>query len=158
MTATIDQAIDRIRAFALSRHWRKSRLAAEAGLSDTTLRDFDNPVWNPTAATIRKLERIIPASFPDRHAPRRDRSSSTAPAGDQPIGLFKNAAAVESFLVARLVYALHPESIWIFGSRGRGTHRPDSDFDVLIVLPGSASDVAHDDVWAYEPIAGSGLP
>ncbi|MDB5358893.1 MAG: hypothetical protein JWO51_190 [Rhodospirillales bacterium] len=59
----IDQTIARIRSYAVFRGWRKSRLAAEAKMSDTTLRDFDEPDWNPTAETIRRLEAIIPADF-----------------------------------------------------------------------------------------------
>lgn len=30
---------------------------------------------------------------------------------------------------------LHPEEIWLFGSRARGTHGPDSDWDLLVVVP-----------------------
>jgi uncharacterized protein len=36
-------------------------------------------------------------------------------------------------VVARLVEALDPQAIWLFGSRARGDHRPDSDFDLLVV-------------------------
>ena len=59
----VDAAIARIRAFATSKGWRKSRLAAEAGMSDTTLRNFDDPCWSPTADTLRRLEAIIPVDF-----------------------------------------------------------------------------------------------
>jgi predicted nucleotidyltransferase len=34
-----------------------------------------------------------------------------------------------------LVDELAPEEIWLFGSRGRGTHGPESDWDVLVVVP-----------------------
>lgn len=40
--------------------------------------------------------------------------------------------AFRGFL-ARLRKALRPERIILFGSRARGDHRPDSDFDVLVV-------------------------
>lgn len=36
-------------------------------------------------------------------------------------------------LVQRLSGALDPHAIWLFGSRARGTARPDSDFDLLVV-------------------------
>jgi hypothetical protein len=36
-------------------------------------------------------------------------------------------------VVARLVEELDPQAIWLFGSRARGDHRPDSDFDLLVV-------------------------
>lgn len=35
----------------------------------------------------------------------------------------------------RLVEAFGPERIYLFGSRARGTARPDSDVDVLVVVP-----------------------
>lgn len=34
-----------------------------------------------------------------------------------------------------LLEALRPEEIWLFGSRARGTHGPDSDWDLLVVIP-----------------------
>jgi len=60
---SIDHSIRRIRAFAASRKWRKSRLAREAGMPDTTLRHFDRPDWSPTVKTIRRLEALIPSDF-----------------------------------------------------------------------------------------------
>jgi len=38
-------------------------------------------------------------------------------------------------LVNRLVDGFDPERILLFGSRARGTARPDSDVDVLVVMP-----------------------
>lgn len=64
---TIDHSIARIRAFAASRGWKKSRLAKEAKVNDTTLRSFHEPDWNPTAETLRQLESIIPADFEAPH-------------------------------------------------------------------------------------------
>lgn len=60
---TVDQTIRRIRAYAEFRKWKKSRLAVEAGMPDTTLRDFHKADWNPTAETLRRLEAIIPTDF-----------------------------------------------------------------------------------------------
>jgi len=37
-------------------------------------------------------------------------------------------------IVRRLVAALHPERIYLFGSRARGDHREDSDYDVLVLV------------------------
>lgn len=56
-------ALDRLRAYARQKGWKKSRFAKEAGLSDTVLRDFDKPDWNPTIDTVRRLEAIIPVDF-----------------------------------------------------------------------------------------------
>ena len=38
-------------------------------------------------------------------------------------------------ITRRIVEAAHPAAIWLFGSRARGTQRPDSDVDLLVVLP-----------------------
>jgi len=45
----------------------------------------------------------------------------------------------------RLVAELRPEEIWLFGSRARGTHGPQSDWDLLVVLP-DGGDVDPDEV------------
>ncbi|MBF0304468.1 MAG: nucleotidyltransferase domain-containing protein [Alphaproteobacteria bacterium] len=52
-----------------------------------------------------------------------------------PVGPFRNAAAALDFLVGRMVSAAHPQAIWLFGSRAAGTARPDSDFDLMAILP-----------------------
>lgn len=62
-SARLDTAIERIRAYARAQGWKKSRLAKEAGMSDTVLRGFDQPNWNPTVETLRRLETIIPDKF-----------------------------------------------------------------------------------------------
>jgi uncharacterized protein len=55
--------------------------------------------------------------------------------------------------VQRLVKALHPERIYLFGSRARGDARPDSDYDLLVVVreregPGLAMEQrAHQAIW-----------
>lgn len=54
--------------------------------------------------------------------------------------------------VNRLVDALHPRAIILFGSRARGTDRPDSDYDLLVV-----SDQLRDYDDVYRPVAGRGL-
>ena len=41
-------------------------------------------------------------------------------------------------VVQRLVDGLHPERIYLFGSRARGTHiSGQSDFDLLVIVPDS---------------------
>jgi predicted nucleotidyltransferase len=53
-------------------------------------------------------------------------------------------------VVQRLVDALHPLSIYLFGSRAEGRARPDSDFDLVVVLDDEApnSDADYDEVYA----------
>ena len=44
------------------------------------------------------------------------------------------AADVEADIVRRLVAALHPSALWLFGSRARRTAHKDSDFDVAVLI------------------------
>ena len=46
-------------------------------------------------------------------------------------------SAVLDEIVARLVQALEPQRVYLFGSRARGDGDRDSDFDLLIVVPSS---------------------
>jgi predicted nucleotidyltransferase len=41
-------------------------------------------------------------------------------------------------IVHRLVDAYRPERIYLFGSRARGEAGPDSDYDILVVIPDDA--------------------
>lgn len=41
-------------------------------------------------------------------------------------------------MIARIVDVLHPEQVWLFGSRARGEARPDSDWDFMAILPDGA--------------------
>lgn len=43
-------------------------------------------------------------------------------------------------LLSRIVESLRPEQVWLFGSRARGASRPESDWDLLVVLPDSATE------------------
>jgi uncharacterized protein len=41
-------------------------------------------------------------------------------------------------MIARIIEVLHPEQVWLFGSRARGEARSDSDWDFMAILPDSA--------------------
>ena len=72
------------------------------------------------------------------------------------LGPFRSIDAALTFLVGRLRAALRPEAIFLFGSRAAGTERPDSDFDLLVVLPDGETGPP-DYFAAYAPVAGCGL-
>lgn len=52
-----------------------------------------------------------------------------------PLGLFRSEEAALRFLSGTIMMACAPKEIWLFGSRARGTARPDSDVDLLVVMP-----------------------
>ena len=60
-------------------------------------------------------------------------------------------------MVDIIVEHVHPLKIILFGSRARGTHRPHSDVDLLVVLPEVTNDreaaVAIGSLLAYMPVA-----
>jgi len=47
-------------------------------------------------------------------------------------------------LLERLKKHVDPLQVWLFGSRARGTHRPNSDWDILAVVPDNADDSLFD--------------
>ena len=65
--------------------------------------------------------------------------------------------AVLAEVVRRLVDAVDPDRIILFGSRARGNSRPDSDVDLMIVK--ASNDPSHRRVIpAYEALSGLGVP
>jgi uncharacterized protein len=76
------------------------------------------------------------------------------------IGLYADEQAALDAVVARLVAELDPKTIWLFGSRARGDHRPDSDFDLLVVAKadhwfGNLDSDGYDEV--YKPLRTTGV-
>lgn len=59
-------------------------------------------------------------------------------------------------LVRRLADAYSPECIYLFGSVARGDAGPDSDYDLLIVVPDDAPPQRRGSRLAYEVMRGTG--
>ena len=76
---------------------------------------------------------------------------------ERPVGPFRSEDAALAFLRDRLVSRLRPRMVWLFGSRARGDARPDSDFDLLVVLPDGLPDRAYDHGTVAEPLVACGL-
>lgn len=85
------------------------------------------------------------APAPVRQTPRPNR------------GFFSSEEEAFQVVVSRLVEALQPFRIYLFGSRAEGRARPDSDFDLLVVFDDDApnSDADYDAV--YAPLLGMGI-
>lgn len=58
-------------------------------------------------------------------------------------------------IVERLIEAYRPESIYLFGSKARGDYGPDSDFDLLVVVPDTAPDERKRSRLAYQVLRGT---
>ncbi len=64
-----------------------------------------------------------------------------------------------ALLVARIVAAANPLQIYLFGSRTEGRHRPDSDYDLLVVMPDEFPAAEANVFTGYNNIVrGSGIP
>lgn len=72
-------------------------------------------------------------------------------------GPFGGEAQALAVLRDRLVAALDPAEILLFGSRGRGNARPDSDFDLLVAMPDTVGEAGLDPRRAYAPVMGLGI-
>ncbi len=60
-------------------------------------------------------------------------------------------------VVRRLVEAYNPERIYLFGSMARGDAGPDSDYDLLLVVPDDASLEQRDSDLGYRTLRGTGI-
>ena len=60
-------------------------------------------------------------------------------------------------VVRRLIDAYQPESIYLFGSAARGDTGPDSDYDLLVIVPDDAPPERRRSRLAYEALWGTGI-
>lgn len=59
--------------------------------------------------------------------------------------------------VKRLIEAYAPERIYLFGSSARGEAGPDSDYDLLLIVPDDAVPERRRSKLAYERLWGTGI-
>lgn len=60
--------------------------------------------------------------------------------------------------VRRLVEAYQPEAIWLFGSHARGDAGPDSDYDLMVIVPDDADRERRQSFAGYRALKGIGFP
>lgn len=60
-------------------------------------------------------------------------------------------------LVRRVVAVYAPERVYLFGSSARGDSGPDSDYDLMLVVPDDASPERKRSKLAYESLWGTGI-
>ena len=64
---------------------------------------------------------------------------------------------VLSQVVDRLAAAFQPSRIYLFGSQARGDAGPDSDYDLMVVVPDDATPRRRSSRLAYEALRGTGI-
>ncbi len=84
-------------------------------------------------------------------------SHPVQPAVRANFGSLGSEEAALADIVHRLVGALDPQMIWLFGSRARGGTRPDSDFDILVVARENGAFDGDDYDKVYAPLKGTGI-
>jgi predicted nucleotidyltransferase len=72
-------------------------------------------------------------------------------------GCYNSEADALDSVVERIVAHVDPEAIWLFGSRARKEHSPDSDFDLLVVTRLEDGDAGFDYDRVYDPVLGTGV-
>lgn len=72
------------------------------------------------------------------------------------VGYFRMSDPILDEMIARLVSAFHPEEIFLFGSRARGTASQDSDYDLLVVVESSDQPRYRRDQAAFRALCGVG--
>ncbi|MBM4033380.1 MAG: nucleotidyltransferase domain-containing protein [Planctomycetes bacterium] len=60
-------------------------------------------------------------------------------------------------IVNRLVATFSPDAVYLFGSRARGEGGPDSDYDLLVVVPDSSPREQRQARLAYQALRGTGV-
>jgi uncharacterized protein len=60
-------------------------------------------------------------------------------------------------IVRRLIGAYDPQQVYLFGSKARGDAGPDSDYDLLVVVPDDASPERRRSQLAYQALRGTGI-
>lgn len=59
-------------------------------------------------------------------------------------------------IVERLVAAFEPDRVYLFGSKARGDDGPNSDYDLMVIVPDDASTDRRRSALAYERLWGTG--
>jgi len=70
--------------------------------------------------------------------------------------LLKHDRVLEE-MVRRLVEAVQPERIYLFGSKARGEDGPETDYDLLVIVPSSNLPGYRRDQIAYRALLGLGV-
>jgi predicted nucleotidyltransferase len=60
-------------------------------------------------------------------------------------------------ILRRLVDAYRPARVYLFGSKARADAGPDSDYDILLIVPDEAEEVRRGSRLAYQVLRGTGM-
>jgi len=72
-------------------------------------------------------------------------------------GKIKTADPSLALIVGSLVKAFNPERVYLFGSYARGEAGPDSDYDLMLIMPDDAPSRLLDPRTACQVLGGTGI-
>lgn len=163
-------AKNRIREMRQRRDLTQQEVAQGAGLSLTRYHRLEKGTRKLRVEDLGPLADALGCKPEDLIEPADDLSKAMTDKGNhggapnreryavQPnIGPFRDEEAARRALLDRLICALSPQAIYLFGSRAEGRHRPDSDFDFLVIFPDEMDEQALDYDRAYAPVMGLGV-
>jgi uncharacterized protein len=113
-------------------------------------------VCGPSEHGVKQGVATVIGDFTGVRPPRR-RSAHGVPSL-APAMLASSAEDVPAVLLSRIIDAMRPEQIWLFGSRVRGGARPMSDWDLLVVLPDDVTDEELDLIHAWQIVRDLRIP
>jgi len=79
-------------------------------------------------------------------------------AGEALAAYDRSVDAILGSILRRLVDAYQPEAVYLFGSQARGGTGPDSDYDLLVVVPADAPEARRRPQLAVRALRGVGVP
>lgn len=89
---------------------------------------------------------LIPGySIADWREHRRTQAAHRAPAL---VDFLSRANVCPPGVLEQIVDVIRPEEIWLFGSRARGTAGPESDWDLLVVVPDTVPTPFDNETWS----------
>src|SRR6266516_377193 len=116
----------------------------------------------PTARPEGLVARHGPSRRPPPACPMTPKPSATRPWLPDTISSMsevpnRSSDPTLAELLRRLEAAYEPERVYLFGSRARGEAGPDSDYDLLVVVPDDAPPERKRSRLAYEALRGTGI-
>ncbi len=106
-------------------------LARRTGVSQGTIARIETGQTAPRLDTLERL--LAECGMSLVLAPRRPFDPASADLSE--LALSDRARIWLPVMVERIVARFHPDQIILFGSQAKGRTRPDSDVDLLVVLP-----------------------
>lgn len=128
-------------------HLTQEQFAQQIGVTYSTVNHWENGKRAPQPFLARRLLELRAELDPQHEASAGGRPPARGPGPRRPNGATATGPDVGTSsvgkeirqMVNRIVERFGPEKVILFGSHARGEARPDSDVDLLVVMPAQGS-------------------